>query len=97
MKKGCLIFGFLVLLSGCSGLQVAQTVPETIQAYSAECVRSGNIEGTKPYADCISQSWKMAEEKERARQQRKEMLLMIRGSDMQNARSSYNNPFNPWR
>ena len=38
MKKGCLIFGFFVLLSGCSGLQVAQTVPEAIQAYGAECV-----------------------------------------------------------
>ena len=41
MKKGCLIFGFFVLLSGCSGLQVAQTAPEAIQAYGAECVRPG--------------------------------------------------------
>ena len=85
MKKGCLIFGFFVLLSGCSGLQVAQTVPEAIQAYGAECVRSGYQEGAEPYADCISQSWKMAEEKERARQQRKEMLLLIRGRGLPNA------------
>lgn len=85
MKKGCLIFGFFVLLSGCSGLQVSQTVPEAIQGYGAECVRSGYQEGTEPYADCISQSWKMAEEKERARQQRKEMLLLIRGRGLPNA------------
>ena len=43
MKKGCLIFGLFVLLSGCSGLPVAQTLPEAIQAYGAECVGSGGI------------------------------------------------------
>ena len=97
MKKGCMVFGLFVLLSGCSGLQVAQTVPEAIEVYGTDCDRSGNIEGTEAYADCISQTWILAEEKERVNQQKKEMLLMIRGSGMQNTRSSYNNPFNPLR
>ena len=71
MKKGCMVFGLFVLLSGCSGLQVAHTVPEAIEVYGTDCVRSGNIEGTEAYADCISQTWILAEEKERVNQQKK--------------------------
>jgi len=94
------LYGFRVICSVVRVLrviQVAQTVPEAIEVYGTDCVRSGNIEGTEAYADCISQTWILAEEKERVNQQKKEMLLMIRGSGMQNTRSSYNNPFNPLR
>ena len=97
MRIGCLIFGLIVIFSGCSGIQLAQTGPEDVQFYRADCAKSGNIEGTQAYADCILQTWKMAEEKERARHQREEMLLMIRGSGMNNARSAYKNPSYPWR
>ena len=81
MKKGCIIFGFLVLLSGCSGLQVAQNGPEANQLYGPNCAGSGNIEGTQPYADCVWQTWKLARELKRARQQIKEILLLNRERD----------------
>ena len=77
MKKGCLIFGFFVLLSGCSGLRLAQNGSEANKMYGPECAESGNIEGTQPYADCVSQIWQLAKELEYARQQVKGMLLLI--------------------
>ena len=97
MKTSCIVFGFLVLLSGCSGLQVAQNGPEANQSYGVDCAKSGYQEGTQAYADCIAQTWKLAKEKERARQQREEMLLMIKGSGTNNSKRAYTNPFNPWR
>ena len=81
MKKGCIIFGFLVLLSGCSGLQVAQNGPEANQLYGPNCAGSGNIEGPQPYADCVWQTWKLAKELEYTRQQVKKMLLLDRKRD----------------
>jgi hypothetical protein len=85
MKKIVVLFSFFILLSGCSGLQVAQNVPEAVELYGADCARFGHEEGTDPHADCVYQTWKMAAEKERANAQRKEMLRLIRGNDLKKA------------
>ena len=75
MKISCIVFGIFLLFSGCSGLRLAQN--------GSECAESGNIEGTQPYADCVSQIWQLAKELEHARQQVKGMLLLIREKERQ--------------
>lgn len=80
MKK--IYFVLFIFGSGCSGLQFAQNESEAIKLYGADCTRSGYEERTEPYADCIRQAWKIVEEKKRSDEQRKEMLLMIKGSGM---------------
>ena len=83
MKISCIVFGIFLLLSGCSGLRLAQNGSEANKMYGPECAESGNIEGTQPYADCVSQIWQLAKELEHARQQVKGMLLLIREKERQ--------------
>jgi hypothetical protein len=83
MKISCIVFGIFLLLSGYSGLRLAQNGSEANKMYGPECAESGNIEGTQPYADCVSQIWQLAKELEHARQQVKGMLLLIREKERQ--------------
>ena len=78
MKTAFTTLAFSFLFLGCSGIQVAQTVPEAIQVYGTDCVKSGYEEGTDSYADCITYAWKMAEEREHLNQKRNDMLRLIR-------------------
>lgn len=80
MIKTFLVFGIFVLLSGCSGLQVAETSFEANKIYGPNCSGSGNKEGTQPHTDCVSQSWKLAKEVEHAKQEMKDALTQIRES-----------------
>jgi hypothetical protein len=78
MKTVCMVLGFIILSSGCSGIQIAKNSHESVQIYGSDCAEYQ--EGSKPHAECILQSWKMAEERERLRQERKEMLKLIRAN-----------------
>ncbi|MBT3365935.1 MAG: hypothetical protein HN472_03780 [Nitrospina sp.] len=93
MRKFYFFFGLFIFCAGCSGIQVAQKGPDAIKLYGVDCAKSGHEEGTEPYTDCIHQSWKMAEQKEKAREEREEMLLMIRGNNTRNAGGINNLPY----
>lgn len=92
MKKAFLVFGIVALLTGCSGLQVAQTHSEANKIYGPNCSGSGNKEGTQPYAECVSQTWKLAKEVEHAKQEMKDTLNQIRESISPRSSSGFFHP-----
>lgn len=88
MKTIYILFGILVLFSGCT--QVVKNNSATNQAYASSC--AGYLEGTQPYTTCVLQASKMDEEKERATQQRNEMFHTVRGRDLRNKQETHNKP-----
>ena len=97
MKKGYLVFGFFVFLSGCAGMPVAQNATEAMQFYGSHCTEVGYKEGTEPYGKCILASWNIAVKQDAARRERLSGALMMMGQGMKDAGDAYSDTYNSWR